>query len=213
MQISRVALAIALAACAPVIDGPAERQRALDREDGARLAAQISALPGVVRAEAVIRRAVRDPLAPRRTWPDAPAAAPPPAPAAPAAAAPATAPAAATATPNAAPAPAPMSAPAAATASAAASIAIAIDDRADRAAITDAARTLARALAPEAAPAIVVEVAAIRPSLAKVGPFTVEAASRGPLKAALAAALALIAALAGWIGRTSLRQRRGRSVQ
>lgn len=168
MQISRVALAIALAACAPVIDGPAERQRALDREDGARLAAQISALPGVVRVEAVIRRAVRDPLAPRAAAPAAPA----PAAHAPAAHAPA----------------------------AAASIAIAVDDRADRAAITDAARTLARALAPEAAPAIVVEVAAIRPRLAQVGPFTVEAASRGPLKAALAAALALIAALAGWIG-------------
>src|SRR5262249_31401305 len=50
-------------ACAPVVDGPAERQRALDREDGARLAAQLAALPGVIRAEAVVRRAVRDPLA------------------------------------------------------------------------------------------------------------------------------------------------------
>jgi hypothetical protein len=191
VQISHVALALALAACAPTVDGPAERQRALDREDGARLAAQISALPGVVRAEAVIRRAVRDPLGPRAAAPATPAA----------------------------PAPA-----------AAASAVVAVDDRADRAAITEAARTLARALAPEAAPAIVVEVAAIRPRLAQVGPFTVEAASRGPLKAALAAALALIAALAGWIGWTRLGrasprrssaaappdrlgQRRGRSVQ
>lgn len=167
VQISIVALAIALAACAPVVDGPAERQRSLDREDGAQIAAQIATLPGVVRAEAVVRRAVRDPLAPR---PAAPAAA--------------------------------------------ASIVIIVDDRADRAAIAGAARTLARAIAPEAAPAIVVEVGAIRPSLAKVGPFTVEAASQTPLKAALAAALALIAALAGWIGwRAWLGQRRGSSAQ
>lgn len=162
MQISRAALALALAACAPTITGPAERQRALDREDGARLAAQLAALPGVVRAEAVIRRPARDPLAP-----GSPTAAPP----------------------------------------AAASLAITVDDRADRAAIAGAARTLARALAPEAAPAIVVEVGAIRPRLAKVGPFTVEAASQAPLKAALAAALALIAALASWIGWTARRRR------
>ena len=156
-------LALALAACAPIVDGPAERQRALDREDGARLAAQLAALPGVVRAEAVVRRAVRDPLAPG------------PAPPAPAA-----------------------------------SIVVVVDDRADRTAIAGAARTLSRAIAPAAAPAIVVEVGAIRPSLAKVGPFTVEAASQAPLKAALAAALALIAALAAWI---AWRQRRGNSAQ
>ena len=170
MQISRLATALALAlplaalgpACAPAVDGPAERQRALDREDGARLAAQLAALPGVVRAEAVIRRPARDPLAP--------------APAAPAAA----------------------------------SLAILIDDRADRAAITSAAHTLSRAIAPEAAPAIVVEVGEVRPSLARVGPFTVEAASQAPLRAALAAALAVIAALAGWIGWTRLGRSRPR---
>ncbi len=176
MQISRglgaLAAAAALGACAPVVDGPAERQRALDREDGARLGAQISVLPGVVRAEAVVRRPVADPLAPRPT-PSAPAPA-----------------------------------------AAAASIAVVIDDRADRAAIAEAARTLARAIAPGAAPAIVVEVGAIRPRLARVGPFTVEAASRAPLRAALAAALALIAALAGWIAWTAARrQRRGSSAQ
>lgn len=152
------ALAAALAACAPAVDGPAERQRALDREDGARLAAQLAALPEVVRAEAVIRRPARDPLAPGPTAP------------------------------------------------AAASIAITVDDGADRAAVAAAARTLARALAPEAAPTIVVEAGAIRPRLAKVGPFTVEAASQAPLRAALAAALAAIAALAGWIGWTARRR-------
>src|SRR5262245_32740943 len=55
--------ACALAACAPTVDGPAERQRALDREDGAQLASQLGALPGVVRAEVALRRAARDPLA------------------------------------------------------------------------------------------------------------------------------------------------------
>ncbi len=160
MQISIVALALALAACAPVVDGPAERRRALDREDGARIAAQLAALPGVVRAEAVVRRAVRDPLAPAPAGPDA------------------------------------------------ASIVIVVDDRADRAAIAGAARTLARAIAPAAEPAIVVEVGAIRPRLAKVGPFTVEAASRAPLQGVLAAALALIAGLGAWIGWTARRRRR-----
>jgi hypothetical protein len=162
-----LALGLALAACAPIVDGPAERQRALDREDGARLAAQLAALPGVVRAEAVVRRPARDLLAPG---------------------------------------PAPP---------AAASLAITVDDQADRAAIERAARTLAGAIAPGAAPAIVVEVGAVRPRLARVGPFTVEAGSRAPLKAACAAALALIAALAGWIAWTARRpgQRRGSSAQ
>lgn len=180
-----LAAAVALAACAPVVDGPAERQRALDREDGARLGAQVSALPGVVRAEAVVRRPIPDPLAP----------------------------AARAAAALAAPAPAPAAAPAPAPAPAA-SIAIIVDDRADRAAIAEAARTLARAIAPGAAPAVVVEIGAIRPRLAQVGPFTVEAASQAPLRAALAAALALIAALAGWIAWTAARrQRRGKSAQ
>lgn len=162
-----LALALALAACAPAVDGPAERRRALDREDGAQLTAQLAALPGVVRAEAVVRRPVRDPLAPARPEVEA------------------------------------------------ASIVVVVDDRADRASITEAARTLARALVPEvAAPAIVVEVGARRPSLAKVGPFTVEAASRAPLRATLAAALALLAALAAWIVWTArLGQRRGKSAQ
>jgi hypothetical protein len=160
-----LALALALAACAPVVDGPAERQRALDREDSARLAAQLSARTTPGSAEAVVRRPVRDPLAP---GPAAPAAA---------------------------------------------SIAIAVDDRADRAAISAAAQTLARALAPQTAPAIVVQAGEPRPTLARVGPFTVEAGSQAPLKLALAAALAVIAALAAWVVRATLRYRRGSSAQ
>ena len=77
---------------------------------------------------------------------------------------------------------------------------IVVDDRTDRAAITQSATALLHAAAPEiAAPVVLVEVGAIRPVLAKVGPFTVEAASRGPLRAALAIALGVVAALAGWI--------------
>jgi hypothetical protein len=183
VTISHLALAAAIAiaagtlACAPAVDGPAERQRALDREDGARLAAQLAALPGVVRAEVVLRRAVRDPLIP----------------------------------------------PAAAPAPPGASVVAIVDDRADRAAIADAARTLLRPLAPDATPAILVEVGATRPRLAKVGPFTVEAASKPALQAALAAALGVIAALAAalaylaWSARRrpgrQPPQRRGNSAQ
>lgn len=52
-----------LVACAPVVDGPAAQGAAADRADGDRLAAQVAALSGVVRAEVVLRRPVRDPLA------------------------------------------------------------------------------------------------------------------------------------------------------
>src|SRR5688572_3804208 len=51
-----------LVACAPTIDGPVEKQRAADTLDAARLTSQLSALPGVERAEVMLRRAVRDPL-------------------------------------------------------------------------------------------------------------------------------------------------------
>jgi len=58
------AIAVAIAAgCAPPIDGPIERQRAIDREDGDRLAAQLVQLPGVVAANVVLHHAMRDPLA------------------------------------------------------------------------------------------------------------------------------------------------------
>jgi hypothetical protein len=52
-----------LGGCAPAIDGPIEHQRALDREDGDRLAAQLAQLPGVVTANVVLHHAMRDPLA------------------------------------------------------------------------------------------------------------------------------------------------------
>ncbi|MEJ7600900.1 MAG: hypothetical protein WKG01_23545 [Kofleriaceae bacterium] len=159
----RIALGLAvLVACAPVVDGPAERQRALDRADATRLASQLEALPGVVRAEVVLRRPAADPLA---LAPPAPAGA---------------------------------------------SLVIVIDDRADRAAIGTTARALVDTFAPELEPTIVVEVGAIRPTLAKVGPFTVEARSRGPLRAVLAGAFVTIALLAGWI---AWRQRRGSRAQ
>ena len=47
--------------------------------------------------------------------------------------------------------------------------------------------------------------------LLTVGPFTVEAASKSRLKAAFVIALAIIAALAGWIA--SIYYRRGNSAQ
>lgn len=160
-----IVVALALAACAPTVDGPLEHQRAIDREDGDRLAAQLAALPGAVTAHVTVHRAAHDPLG--------------------------------------------VTAPSVASAS----VLIIIDDRADRVAITADAATLVHATLPElAAPAILVEVGARRPALAKVGPFSVEQASRGPLRAALAAALAMIAALAAWIAWRE-RYRRGNSAQ
>jgi len=155
-------LALVLAACAPTVDGPVERQRAADLADGDQLAA----LPGVVQAKVLLRHAARDPLA------------------------------------TTAPSPA------------GASLVVIVDDQADRVAVADAARQLANAAAPELAPTIIVEVGASRPTLAKVGPFTVEAASKGPLRAVLGISLAVIAVLAGWIAWRERRgQRRGNSAQ
>lgn len=83
---------------------------------------------------------------------------------------------------------------------ASAAIVIVADDRADRAALADTARRLARATAPEIPdPTIAIEIGAVRPELARVGPFTVEARHKTALVATLAGALALIALLAGWI--------------
>ncbi len=148
---TRLAIACALAiGCAPVVDGPVEKQRVADRSDGDRLAAQLAALPGVVRTEVLLRRPVRDPLG------VAPAAA------------------------------------------SAASIVVIVDDQADRAATLATTKRLAAA-AFEIEPAIVVEVGAVRPVMAKLGPFTVEARSKSPLKAALVVVLGVLAALAGLI--------------
>jgi len=54
---------VLLVACAPSIDGPSERQRAADREDGARLDVELASLPGVVSAHAGLHRPIADPLA------------------------------------------------------------------------------------------------------------------------------------------------------
>ena len=55
-------IVIACVACAPQIDGPVERQRAIDRDDSVRLAAQLAQLPGAVRADVTLHRPVVDPL-------------------------------------------------------------------------------------------------------------------------------------------------------
>ena len=81
-----------------------------------------------------------------------------------------------------------------------------VDDRADRAAVAAAARTLARAVVA-AEPAIVVEVGAVRPEVAALGPFTVGAASKGPLKLVLGGAFAAILVLAGWLAHAHRRAR------
>ena len=83
---------------------------------------------------------------------------------------------------------------------AAAAVLVVIDDHADRAAIDRSTRALLHGTVPEITdPQVAIEVGAVRPQLAKVGPFTVEAGSKGKLVALLAVALGLVAALAGWI--------------
>lgn len=147
-----IAITIALAgACAPVVDGPVEQQRTVDRDDATRLAAQLAQLPGAVRADVTLRRPTTDPLSQA-------------------------------ATPG------------------SAAVLVVVDDRADKTAITRSATALVRGTAPEISePAIVVELGAVRPRLAHVGPFSVEASSKGRVVGALAAALAVIALLAAWI--------------
>jgi hypothetical protein len=58
-----IAIAVAISACAPALEGPIDHQRAIDRDDGDRLAAQLARLPGVVAASVILHRAARDPLA------------------------------------------------------------------------------------------------------------------------------------------------------
>jgi type III secretory pathway lipoprotein EscJ len=53
---------LVVTACAPTIDGPLETQRAADRDDAVRVAAQLAALPGAVRADVTLRRPIVDPL-------------------------------------------------------------------------------------------------------------------------------------------------------
>lgn len=86
---------------------------------------------------------------------------------------------------------------------------IVIDDAADRRAISRTASALFAGAAPEiSSPAIEVVVGAHRPAFASVGPFSVEQSSKAPLRIALAIALAVIAALAGWVAVREA-QRRG----
>jgi type III secretory pathway lipoprotein EscJ len=61
----------AAAACAPTIEGPVERQRTADRADADRLATQLAALPGAVRAEVTLHRPATDPLTDVTTPPSA----------------------------------------------------------------------------------------------------------------------------------------------
>jgi type III secretory pathway lipoprotein EscJ len=144
-------MVIALAACAPTIDGPVDHQRGVDLADADRLAAQLAKLPGAVHAEVTLHRPVVDPLTEAATTPSA-------------------------------------------------AVLIVVDDKADRRAVTRSAIALVRGNAPEIPePEIVVELGAIRPQLASIGPLTVEARSKPKLVALLAIAFALIAALAGWI--------------
>jgi type III secretory pathway lipoprotein EscJ len=53
---------VATVACAPLIDGPVDHQRAIDRNDATRLAGQLAQLPGAVRADVTLRRPMVDPL-------------------------------------------------------------------------------------------------------------------------------------------------------
>jgi type III secretory pathway lipoprotein EscJ len=146
----RILALLVLAACAPAIDGPVDQQRARDAADAAHVSIQLAAVPGAVRADVTLHRAVHDPLGPSQP--------------------------------------------------ASAAVLVVVDDRADRAAIERTARALVHGTAPDIPEVqVAVEVGAVRPVLAKVGPVTVEAASKPRLVALLAALLAAVAGLAGWI--------------
>jgi type III secretory pathway lipoprotein EscJ len=58
-------LAVGIAACAPELATPADRQRATDRDDADRIAAAVAGIPGVVAAHAAVQHDVADPLAAR----------------------------------------------------------------------------------------------------------------------------------------------------
>lgn len=83
---------------------------------------------------------------------------------------------------------------------ASAAVLIVIDDKADRRAITRSALALVRGTAPEISePSIVIELGAVRPELATVGPFTVEARSKPRVVFAFAIAFSLVVLLAGYV--------------
>jgi hypothetical protein len=165
---SAIAVALAISACAPGVDGPLDHQRAIDRDDSERLAAQLAQLPGVASASVILHRAVRDPLS------------------------------------VAAPTPTTFTA------------VIGIDDRADARALQASAERLARASLPELAPGaalpIEIHTTVHRPSLAKVGPFSVEDTSRTALRITLAVACLAIAGLAAALARSTHARRHRRDI-
>lgn len=55
-------LVVAIASCAPTVDGPLEQQRARDAADAAQLEVQLAALPGVVAAHVTLHRPADDPF-------------------------------------------------------------------------------------------------------------------------------------------------------
>ena len=63
MRCIGLAIGLAIAACAPRVDGPVEQQRRADLADAERLRTQLVALPGVAHAEVIVQRPARDPLA------------------------------------------------------------------------------------------------------------------------------------------------------
>ncbi len=77
-------------------------------------------------------------------------------------------------------------------------IVLGVDDRADHATLDRDARALLHATAPSITDATVtITTTAVRPTLAKVGPFTVESSSKPLLVTTLALLLLAVAALAG----------------
>jgi type III secretory pathway lipoprotein EscJ len=56
------ALLVLIAACAPTVATPVEHQAALDREESARIAAQLAALPGAQSAQVTLHRPTIDPF-------------------------------------------------------------------------------------------------------------------------------------------------------
>ncbi|HEY4243099.1 MAG TPA: hypothetical protein VGM88_24975 [Kofleriaceae bacterium] len=175
-----VVVAGTLAACAPAIDSPALAQRATDRDDAARIAQALAALPGVETAHVELHRVARDPLSPTGVAP--PLLAP------------------AEGGPAAQPSPTDVSRAAAV---------VTVDSDEARTRVETAAATL-MATTGVASPTIVVQIGEPRVPLASVGPFTVAAGSRGPLRALLVGALLAIAALGAVV---ALRYRRGKSAQ
>jgi hypothetical protein len=140
-----------LVACAPTVDGPAERARVADREDGARLTQALHDLPGVVAIHPELHHAIRDPFTNSETRANA-------------------------------------------------LVLVLVDDQADKTSIRNTTARLVHAAMPEVtSPEILIEVGEHRMTMARVGPFTVDARTKARLVGVLVTALATIAALAGYL--------------